>query len=330
MRFSDYFESWLHQNYYKKGVKIGKNGDFYTAVSVGAFFGICIAKEILRIYKNSKIYKFEKIDIVEIGANEGHLICDIIQGLYTFDSEIFKFFKFNIIEPHEALQKIQKEKIYERFGDEVEVRHISDIKNIKFKNTIFISNELFDSFKCEIINNGKILFITQNGKLEFKKITDEKILNLTSKFQIKKGELPISYYEFANLISQSCENFEFITFDYGYMHSLNEYSLRIYQNHQVFNFFEVENLDDFFGKSDITYNVNFEILKDSFECCGAQMSEFKKQKQALVDFGATEILEMFLQNKSKNGYNNALLEFKHLFNEFDEKFKMIKFKKGIL
>ena len=49
MKFSDFFEGWLNESYYANAAKIGKSGDFYTAVSVGSFFGICIAREILPI-----------------------------------------------------------------------------------------------------------------------------------------------------------------------------------------------------------------------------------------------------------------------------------------
>ncbi|EOI3024335.1 hypothetical protein ACMHU4_001700, partial [Campylobacter jejuni] len=38
MKFSDFFHAWLHESYYKNAVSIGKNGDFFTAVSVGNLF----------------------------------------------------------------------------------------------------------------------------------------------------------------------------------------------------------------------------------------------------------------------------------------------------
>ena len=329
MKFSDYFESWLHQNYYKRGVKIGKKGDFYTSVSIGSFFGICIAKHILQICENFQICESQKIDIIEIGANEGYLLCDIIQALFTFNKNKFKIFNFNIIEPHENLRQIQKNNFYEKFGNDVKINHFSNLQNVKFENVIFISNELFDSFKCEVVDGDKMLFI-ENEKPVFKKIDDDEIYKFMQKFKISKGEIPLSYFEFAKQICESANNLYFITFDYGEMKPRNDFSLRIYKNHNVYNFFEIKNFSDFFGQSDITYNVNFSILKDAFESNKAKFIELKTQKRALIDFGATEILELFLQKGGKKVYNNAVLEFKHLINEFDEKFKMIKFKKGIL
>lgn len=48
-----------------------------------------------------------------------------------------------------------------------------------------------------------------------------------------------------------------------------------------------------------------------------------------MDFGAAELLELFMQKSGEKGYLNALLQFNHLRAEFGEKFKMIKFKKGL-
>ena len=92
MKFSQYFKGWAHENYYANGVKIGKNGDFYTAVSVGGVFGFCIANKIENLRMkfeesleanldvNAKSFDTTRninsdenfIDIVEIGANEGY------------------------------------------------------------------------------------------------------------------------------------------------------------------------------------------------------------------------------------------------------------------
>ena len=49
MKFSQYFNGWANENYYANGAKIGKNGDFYTAVSVGGVFGFCIANKIEKL-----------------------------------------------------------------------------------------------------------------------------------------------------------------------------------------------------------------------------------------------------------------------------------------
>lgn len=323
MKFSEYFESWVNQNYYANSVNIGKKGDFYTAVSVGAFFGICIAKKILKIYNQFQAKNGEnfRLCIVEIGANEGFLLADIIQGIFTFEPENFKNFEFFIIEPHEILRQKQLENFKEKFGDEVKLTHFKSLNEAKFQNAVFIANELFDAFKCEIIDNKNMLFI-ENHKPIFKKAEPE-ILQIAKNFGIKKGEIPLGFENFAHDLRNSAENFAFISFDYGDFGAKNDFSIRIYKNHEVFNLFEIADFSEFYGLCDMTYDLNFKILSEIFAKNNIKMVDFRSQSSALVEFGATEILEMFAKKGAKF-YQNALLEFKHLMSM--NRFKMVEFR----
>ena len=363
MKFSDFFEGWLNESYYANAAKIGKSGDFYTAVSVGSFFGICIAREILRLSAdfgatqalsldaatspiasrqnlaaacelNSDVALAEKsqnnakIAIVEIGSHDGQLLCDIAQAIFTLGgAAALDKFSFAIIEPHERLCELQRASFAESFGGEIALKHFTSAREAKFKDAIFVANELFDAFKCETVDGENMLFI-KSGAAKFAPIKEGEILTLARRFGISRGEIPVGYFRFAREICASAQRFYFIAFDYGQMGSSGDFSLRIYRNHEVFSFFEVQNLSDFYGKSDLTYDVNFEILRAAFEDAGAAMADFKRQIAALIDFGAVQLLELFMQKSGEKGYLNALLQFNHLRAEFGEKFKMIKFKKG--
>lgn len=321
MKFSEFFHNWLFEEngYYQKGVKIGKNGDFYTSVSVGSLFGICIAKYILSFDKS--------FEIVEIGANEGHLICDIIQGIYSFDKDKLKNFEFFVVEPFKNLRAIQKANFKEKFGDAVKINQISNLKKAKFKNAFFISNELFDTFKCEVVDNEKMLFI-DGFKPVFKNASKE-ILNLAKTQGIQKGEVVLNLDKFLLEIYESSTKFRFLSFDYGEFLPKNEISLRIFKNHQIYSFFEIKNLENFYQKSDITYNVNFKFIKDEFlKLRGVKFEKFCSQSRALLEFSASEILEVLLKKGGENAYKNGVLQLKRLMIEMGEKFKMIEFSKG--
>ena len=364
MKFSDFFEGWLNESYYANAAKIGKSGDFYTAVSVGSFFGICIAREILRLSADfgakqelsldaaaspiasrqnfaaacelnldavlaEKSQNNAKIAIVEIGSHDGRLLCDIVQAIFTLGgAAALDKFSFAIIEPHERLRELQRASFAESFGGEIALKHFASAREAKFKDAIFVANELFDAFKCEAVDGENMLFI-ESGAAKFAPIKEREILTLARRFGISRGEIPIGYFRFAREICASAQRFYFIAFDYGQMGASGDFSLRIYRNHEVFSFFEVQNLSDFYGKSDLTYDVNFEILRAAFEDAGAVTADFKRQIAALMDFGAVQLLELFMQKSGEKGYLNALLQFNHLRAEFGEKFKMIKFKKGL-
>ncbi|EJF7385111.1 SAM-dependent methyltransferase, partial [Campylobacter jejuni] len=250
MKFSDFFHAWLHESYYKNAVSIGKNGDFFTAVSVGNLFSTLLAKHFLNLI-DKKILQ-PPLELVEIGANEGYLSRDFLAALLELRPEIFSQISFFVIEPHEKLKNLQKKTL-----EGVEFTHKNSLKECHFKNAFFFCNELFDSFTCELIDHDKMAFV-ENFKLIFKNM-DENLITKCKALNLTKGELSLELENFFKDLDQACERFIFAGFDYGTLNPQN-FSLRIYQKHEVFSPFEVS-LKDFFGKSDLTYNVNFTHLQ---------------------------------------------------------------------
>lgn len=325
MKFSQFFNSWLNNGYYKKAVKVGKSGDFFTSVSVGSLFGIIISRYILTL--SSKIGG--KISIVEIGANEGYLLADIIQGIFTFDFDSLSKFEFVIVEPHKNLRVLQRAKFKEFYGDKISLTHYKSLKEAKFESAIFISNELFDTFPCEVVDSDKMLYVDKNLELFWGDIIPS-MKEFSKEYGVKKGEIPLGFYEFFDDLNRATGKFYFIAFDYGYMGSRGDISLRIYNNHQVYNLLEEQNLSKFYKKSDITYDVNFEILKGEFlKFDSVKFVSLKKQSVCLMDMGAGEVLKLVSESGSKNAYKNATLQLKRLVYEFGERFKVIEFSKGV-
>ncbi|HFN3316244.1 TPA: SAM-dependent methyltransferase, partial [Campylobacter jejuni] len=292
MKFSDFFHAWLHESYYKNAVNIGKNGDFFTAVSVGNLFGTLLAKHFLNLI-DKKILQ-PPLELVEIGANEGYLSRDFLAALLELRPEIFSQISFFIIEPHEKLRTLQKKTL-----EGVEFSHKNSLKECHFKNAFFFCNELFDSFACELIDHDKMAFV-ENFKLIFKNM-DENLITKCKTLNLTKGELSLELENFFKDLDQACERFIFAGFDYGTFNAQN-FSLRIYQKHEVFSPFEVS-LKDFFGKSDLTYNVNFTHLQKLIKEYDFKPLTFKKQSLALMDFGFEDLLE-YTKNKNIKTYES--------------------------
>ncbi|EAK1649249.1 hypothetical protein BF940_04500 [Campylobacter jejuni] len=316
MKFSDFFHAWLHESYYKNAVNIGKNGDFFTAVSVGNLFGTLLAKHFLNLI-DKKILQLP-LELVEIGANEGYLSRDFLAALLELRPEIFSQISFFIIEPHEKLRTLQKKTL-----EGVEFSHKNSLKECHFKNAFFFCNELFDSFACELIDHDKMAFV-ENFKLIFKNM-DENLITKCKTLNLTKGELSLELENFFKDLDQACERFIFAGFDYGTFNAQN-FSLRIYQKHEVFSPFEVS-LKDFFGKSDLTYNVNFTHLQKLIKEYDFKPLTFKKQSLALMDFGFEDLLE-YTKNKNIKTYESFLSQAKILFFNFDEKFHFFEFQKN--
>ena len=310
MLFSEFFEKWLHENYYKNAVFVGKKGDFYTAVSVGELFGSLLANHFLNLV-NEEILK-PPLQIVEIGANEGYLSRDFLSALVKIRPSIFEKIEFFIIEPHEKLQFLQKQNL-----KGVEFSHKKTLKECHFQNAFIFCNELFDSFACELIDNDKMAFV-EDYKLIFKPINPT-IKKECELLNLQKGEFSPYLSIFFKDLDEACEHFVFAGFDYGEFLP-HRFSLRIYQNHQLFSPFEAP-LKEYFGKSDLTYNVNFTHLKYLIEKHHFKLLNLKKQNQALLEFDFENLI-----NQSGNK-EKLLVQAKHLFFNFDAKFHFFEFQK---
>lgn len=323
MNFSEYMNEWLYgqDGYYKSFKAIGKEGDFYTAVSSSRFFGASIANYFLKLISQDSSKKYGYI--VEIGAHRGYLICDIIQWIYSVDPSLLKTLKFAIIEKYPQIIKEQKAYIYSRFGNDVNVEHYSSVNNIKTDYTFAVSNEIFDAFPCELYMDGKIAAVNHDVISWIEAPAD--MIEWSKKHHLTKGEIAAGYEEFASEFS-SLPKCDFVSFDYGEKYVRNDFSIRIYKEHKTYPLFdESVNLKNLFGNSDITYDVNFAHVIEAFENSGFKVNSFKTQARALVDFGIIEILEQFAKQTTQERYISEADKIKTLISPtiMGDKFKMI-------
>ncbi|HEC1751636.1 TPA: SAM-dependent methyltransferase, partial [Campylobacter lari] len=227
--FSEFFQNWIDK-YYSQVVSVGKNGDFYTAVSVGNLFGVLLANHFLKLIDDKKLTL--PVEVVEIGANEGHLMLDFIQALYTLRADVLEQIECFIIEPHEKLRCVQK-KLFDEY--DLDVKIYNSLEECHFKNAFFYANELFDCFACELIKDKTMAYVDDDLNIVFKPINED-LLKECEKYAITNSELCISYKPFLSKLKQTCEKLTFACFDYAKKEE--KISIRIYKNHQVYNLFE--------------------------------------------------------------------------------------------
>jgi len=332
--FSEYFNEWLYgdSGYYLSYKTIGKEGDFFTAVSTSAFFGGSIAKRLINTIENGWL----PVDttIVEIGAHKGYLLADIIQFVYTLKPELLKTLKFAIVERFESLRTIQKQYFKDSFDDKINLIHFDDIKALKLDSAFIVANEIFDAFSCELVwtndKNKLQIAVVENHKIKFQDCEDSKIINHCEKYKITKGEVCVGLEEFAKTLTTNIKQFEFVTFDYGELYPRNDFSCRIYEKHNVYPIFDEDiNLNNLFAKSDITYDVNFQHLIDSFVNPKVKLEKYDTQLKALVEFGIIELLEMLHKNTDEKTYIRETNKIKTLLEPtgMGDRFKVVIFRK---
>lgn len=328
MLFSTYMNDWLYgaEGYYASYRPIGKKGDFYTAVSTSKFFGGAIANHIIKRIEEG----FLRPDslICEIGAHHGYLLADIIEFIHTLRPQLLQTLRFGIVERFENLRIAQKAYFEESFGNAVVLEHYSDLGELNEQSTFFIANEIFDAFGCELFYKGKVGRV-ENHEIIFD-IDDPKIGSLAEKYKQDRGEIALGYESFASAMQKSSKRFEFMSFDYGELNARSDFSIRVYQTHQTFPLFdEALKRSEAFGKSDITYDVNFTHLKDAYAESGVACVQYATQLVALVEMGILDLLAMLKEHAGEDIYAQELEKVKILITPslMGERFKMIRFVK---
>ncbi|MGM0623660.1 MAG: SAM-dependent methyltransferase [Campylobacterota bacterium] len=332
MLFSKFFDTWLYgeDGYYNTFKAIGKEGDFFTAVSATNFFGASIANYLYKQIQNEDLSP--QVTLLEIGAHRGYLLCDMIQWLFTCDPSLIQSMQFAIVEKQPHVQKAQKEYIYSRFGDDVEVQIYDSLEQIQKDSIFAVANEIFDAFSCELLYENKICHIDESSLHPFwVDNADTKMLAKAKKLGIEKGELAKGYEDFAKQLAATAKEIDFVSFDYGDKQPRNDFSIRIYKDHTVYPFFENGlDMQTLFKKSDITYDVNFTHLIDAFAQNGYQTLKYAPQNSALVDFGLMDILDMYAKIATQKQYMHQVNKIKTLIDPtmMGERFKMVHFKRS--
>jgi len=328
MYFSEYMNEWLYgeEGYYKKFKAIGKKGDFYTAVSTSRFFGASIANYFYTLLTNNEADKDGWL--IEIGAHQGYLLCDMIQWLYTCDPTLVKTLKFGIVERQPEVQLAQLAYIKERFGDDIKIKHFNDINDVKVAYAFVVANEIFDAFPCELLKDEKVATVKDNV------ITWEnasvKMLQWAKKHHLKQGEVAIGYEKFAKEMALGIQKCDFVTFDYGEKYIRNDFSIRVYRAHETYPLFdEALTLCESFKKDDITYDVNFGHVSEAFKTEGFIEVVYETQARALIRFGLIDILEQFSKQSTQVQYMREADRIKTLIAPtiMGDRFKMLHLKK---
>ena len=333
IKFSSYFEDWLYKEdgYYANYKVIGKDGDFFTAVSTSKFFGGAIANRLIENINSG--FLPNDTTILEIGAHHGYLSADIIQFIYTIQPELLETLNFAIVERYENLQKKQKEYFQSSFGNVINLKHFNCIEEVKLKNAFVVANEIFDAFPCELVYTNKDNILQQafveDNKIKFIDCKDEEIINTCKQNNITKGELSLGFKWFAKTLASNIETFEFVTFDYGDEYPRNDFSCRVYEKHKVYPIFDKEiKLEELFKKTDITYDVNFSYLINCFKEVEIENIIYETQLKGLVRFGIIDLLEILHEKADEKTYLRETNKVKTLLEPtgMGDRFKMATFR----
>jgi SAM-dependent MidA family methyltransferase len=319
---------WLYgkEGYYKHFKAIGKSGDFYTAVSTSAFFGASIANHFFDLIQKGKADRNGWL--IEIGAHQGYLISDMIQWLYSCDETLIETLHFGIVERQPEVQEAQRAYLHKRFGDAVEVTFFNDIAEVEASYAFIVANEILDAFPCELYKDEKIASVVEHEILW--QDAPQPLLAFAQKHRLRTGEIAVGYEAFAQAMAEGIDHLDFVTFDYGEKYVRNDFSIRIYREHETLPLFDdTLILEEAYQKADITFDVNFAQVMDAFEGEGFETVAYETQARALVRFGVIDILEQYAKGSTEINYLREADRIKTLISPtiMGDRFKMLHVRK---
>lgn len=296
--------------YYGPGPRrIGRSGDFYTAVSVGPLYGrllVTLADQV-----RAELGNPTRFAVIEQAAHDGQLAEDILSaGEYDYI----------IVEPNPRYEAVQREKLA-RFGRRVSwVSSLADLPDVA---ALFVCNELPDAMPVHLVRwNGmaweELLVVADAmGELAFAPGALSSS-ELAAEVELLPRDVPTGYTTEIGLAALSwmrelgAARFHGAVFiaDYGFDHhelydpGRTSGTLRRYHAHQT----DDHVLADL-GACDLTTHVNFTRLIEVAEEAGLKQRAYEHQGRYLGKLGLPWLAT--LEGRAPDAATQAMLRQYH-------------------
>ena len=147
--FAEFMDAALYHpehGYYSSGrAAIGREGDFFTSVSVGPLFGCLLARQFIEMWE--RLGAPDSFGMVEQGAHDGTLASDILTALRVISPSCFQSLSYTIVEPVPRLRGQQQCAL----AAYSQVKWAASLDEITPCSGVFFSNELLDAFPFHVV-----------------------------------------------------------------------------------------------------------------------------------------------------------------------------------
>ncbi len=304
--FADFMGACLYEpglGYYTSpGRKVGAEGDFYTSITVHAAFGRVIAREIAQMWRCMGTP--DDFTLVECGAGNGRLACDIMDFLAECEPEMYQNTRLVLVEREPSLESAQREMLAAH-TDQVGWLAPDDFAagTFTFSGCLY-SNELIDALpvhRVVMTADGlkEIYVVCRDGEFSEEAgepstpVIDDYLKRVTVELHPGQlAEVNLSSPEWLKSVSRALQRGFVLTVDYGYT-ALELYApkrklgtMLCYHRHQT-----EENPYIRLGLQDITTHVDFTTLMKCGEDLGLKEVWFGEQYRFLLSAGIVEEIE---------------------------------------
>ena len=128
-------------------LRIGRQGDYYTNVSVGRLYGQLLASQLLEMWKILGCPS--RFTIVEEGAEDGRLAMDILSAITEESIQAAECIRYTILEPIPGKQLQQRAQLEPAFLEKM--TWLTGLADLEAVTGAFISNELVDAMPVHLV-----------------------------------------------------------------------------------------------------------------------------------------------------------------------------------
>jgi len=245
--------------YYAAGrCAIGRKGDYFTNVSVGALFGQLLALQFFEIWE--RLGKMDDFVIAEQGGHDGQFALDVLAFVQNELPEFFDALAYRIIEPFPTLEQRQRRSL-EAFGDKVKWSDSPE----PFTG-IHFSNELLDAMPVRLITDGTEKLIGLDGD---KFVFVERPVN--------KAIFNQSALDWMDEIAANLQRGYVIAIDYGCTDEDFRRSVQVRAQHR-----NLHSPFESIGEADITMSVDWRSIVERAQANGLGIVGFTDQHHFLT------------------------------------------------
>jgi len=246
--------------YYSSGrCVIGRKGDYFTNVSVGALFGHILAAQFGEIWES--LGRIDSFAIVEQGAHDGQFARDVLECSQKRAPEFFGALQYRIVEPFRILQERQQRRL-ESFRGKVEWRD-----SLEPFTGVHFSNELLDSMPARVMSDGREKFVGLDGD-NF--IFVERPIDADR----KSDEAALAWID---EIAANLQRGYVIAIDYGRLGEGVQRNVQVRAQHR-----SLSSPFEQIGEADITMPVDWTSIVDRAEANGLRVAGFTDQHHFLT------------------------------------------------
>ncbi|MEO8353565.1 MAG: SAM-dependent methyltransferase [Chthoniobacteraceae bacterium] len=299
--FREFMERALYEpdfGYYATAHRaIGRQGDFFTNVSVGPLFGGLLARQIVEIWE--RLDRPKPFHLVEQGAHHGQLMADIVRSLRGFAPALAESVECVMVEPQPHLRAVQKTTLAEL----TKPTWVNSPRDLPLFTGLHFSNELVDAFPVHRVVCRDNEWLEQhvgcrNDHLVFEDgaISSSELVAAVNRL----GPRPNGYETEINLaaapwiraVAAQMVRGAVLVIDYGFAHETNyelarhRGTLQARGSHRL-----VENPLSNPGQIDLTAHVDFTHLAEAGLEAGLDLAGFTDQHHFLVGLSRAHFRE---------------------------------------